>query len=131
MVGGDVGEALSTNSLRVLGISGQSPDFIQELAFSSPVLTPNGDGVNDELLVNYVLFRLPEAVPVVLDVYSLDGRQVARVEAGLQNSGPQTLSWDGRNQAGEQLPPGLYLTAVDLLSEFSAAPKYRPVGIAY
>jgi flagellar hook assembly protein FlgD len=68
---------------------------------------------------------------VVLDVYSLEGRRVARVTAGLQDSGPQTLRWDGRDASGELLPPGIYLTTIDLLSEFSAEPQFRTVGIAY
>ncbi len=131
VVGADVGEALSTNSLRVLGTTGQTTAFIQNLTFSSAVFTPNGDGVNDELHVAYSLFRLPEPVPVVLEVYSLDGRRVALVEAGLQNAGPQSLRWDGRDETGQWLPPGLYLTALNLRSEFAADPQLRPLGIAY
>ncbi len=131
VVGADVGEALSTNSLRVLGTTEQKTAFIQNLTFSSSVFTPNGDGINDELHVAYSLFRLPEAVPVVLEVYSLDGRRVALVEAGLQNAGPQSLRWDGRDETGQWLPPGLYLTALNLRSEFAADPQLRPLGIAY
>ncbi len=131
VVGADVGEALSTNSLRVLGTTGQTTAFIQNLTFSSAVFTPNGDGINDELHVAYSLFRLPEPVPVVLEVYSLDGRRMALVEAGLQNAGPQSLRWDGRDETGQWLPPGLYLTALTLRSEFAADPQLRPLGIAY
>ena len=131
VVGADVGAALSTNSLRVLGTTGQTTAFIQNLTFSSAVFTPNGDGINDELHIAYSLFRLPEAVPVVLEVYSLDGRRVALVEAGLQSAGPQSLRWDGRDETGQWLPPGLYLTALNLRSEFAADPQYRPLGIAY
>ena len=131
VVGADVGEALATNSLRVLGIDEQETAFIQNLTFAPSVFTPNGDGINDELRVAYSLFRLPEAVPVVLAVYSLDGRRVALVEAGLQNAGPQNLRWDGRDETGRLLPPGLYLTALDLRSEFAANPQFRPLGIAY
>ena len=131
VVGADVGEALSTNSLRVLGTTEQATAFIQNLTFSAAVFTPNGDRINDELHVAYSLFRLPEPVPVVLEVYSLDGRRVALVEAGLQNAGPQSLRWDGRDETGQWLPPGLYLTALNLRSEFAADPQLRPLGIAY
>ena len=131
VVGADVGEALSTNSLRVLGTTEQKTAFIQNLTFSSAVFTPNGDGINDELRVAYSLFRLPEAVPIVLAVYRLDGRRVGLVEAGLQNAGPQSLRWDGRDETGRRLPPGLYLAALDLRSEFAADPQLRPLGIAY
>ena len=115
----------------MLGTTGQTTDFIQNLTFSSSVFTPNGDGINDELRVAYSLFRLPETVPVVLEVYSLDGRRVALVEAGLQSAGPQSLQWDGRDESGRRLPPGLYLVALDLRSEFAADPQLRPLGIAY
>ena len=131
VVGADVGEALSTNSLRVLGITEQETAFIQNLTFSSPVFSPNGDGIHDELRVAYSLFRLPEAVPVVLAVYRLDGRRVASIEAGLQNAGPQSLRWDGLDKTGRLLPPGLYLTTLNLRSEFAAEPQFRPLGIAY
>ena len=131
VVGADVGAAISTNSLRVLGTTEQTTAFIQNLTFSAAVFTPNGDGINDQLHLAYSLFRLPEPVPVVLEVYSLDGRRVALVEAGLQNAGPQSLRWDGRDETGQRLPPGLYLTALNLRSEFAAAPQLRPLGIAY
>ena len=131
VVGADVGEALSTNSLRVLGITERETAFIQNLTFSSPVFSPNGDGIHDELRVAYSLFRLPEAVPVVLAVYRLDGRRVASIEAGLQNAGPQSLRWDGLDETGRLLPPGLYLTTLNLRSEFAAKPQFRPLGIAY
>lgn len=131
VVGADVGEALSTNSLRVFGTTAQKTAFIQNLTFSPPVFSPNGDGINDELRVAYSLFRLPQAVPVVLAIYSLDGRRVASIEGGLQNAGPQHLCWDGRNETGRLLPPGLYLTTLDLRSEFATEPQLRPLGIAY
>ena len=131
VVGADVGEALSTNSLRVLGTTERETAFIQNLTFSSPVFSPNGDSIHDELRVAYSLFRLPEAVPVVLAVYRLDGRRVASIEAGLQNAGPQSLRWDGLDETGQLLPPGLYLTTLNLRSEFAAEPQFRPLGIAY
>lgn len=131
VVGADVGEALSTNSLRVFGTTAQKTAFIQNLTFSSPVFSPNGDGINDELHVAYSLFRLPQAVPVVLAIYTLDGRRVASIEAGLQHAGPQHLRWDGLDETGRLLPPGLYLTTLNLRSEFAAQPQLRPLGIAY
>lgn len=131
VVGTDVGAALSTNSLRVFGTTAQKTAFIQNLTFSAPVFSPNGDGINDELRVAYSLFRLPQAVPVVLAIYSLDGRRVASIEGGLQNAGPQSLRWDGLDETGRLLPPGLYLTTLDLRSEFATKPQLRPLGIAY
>lgn len=131
VVAGDASEELATNSLRVLGSPEDSPGFVQEMTLSSSVFTPNGDGINDAVVVGYMLFRLPESVPVKLNVYALDGRLLARLDAGVQGSGPQQIAWDGRDGLGELLPPGTYLVGVDLQSEFSTPLQMRPVGIAY
>ena len=131
IVSGDVSEALSTNSLRVLSAPGKSPDFIQELSFSTPVLTPNGDGIHDELEITYSLFRLPERVPVLLEVYTLDGRPVYSLVVDEQDSGPQRITWNGRSGDSGLLPPGIYLTSISLETEFSTSREMRPLGIAY
>ena len=129
--GGDVSDAVSTNSLRVLASSSENPDLVQDLRFSSAVVTPNGDGVNDELVVDYTLFALPRNVPVQLEIFSLAGRRVALIERGQQSSGPQTLRWDGRDQDGEVLPPGIYLLGIGIESEQKSDLQMRPIGIAY
>ena len=131
IVPGDAGEAISTNSLRVLSSPDDSPDLIQSLTFSTPVLTPNGDQAHDELHIAYSLFRLPEQVPVTLEVYALDGRRVARVAIGTQDSGPQQISWDGRDQQGRLLAPGLYLLSISLGTDAPQQSQLRPLGIAY
>ena len=131
IVAGDASEMLSTNSLRVLSFSDQQPALLQNLRFSTPVLTPNGDGVHDELRVAYALYGLPEQVPIELVVYALDGRRMATVPQGLQTAGPQMARWDGRDSEGQALPPGVYLLSVALQSELRTAALLRPLGIAY
>jgi len=131
VVDGDVTRELSTNSLRVLGTSGARPDLLQELSLSASAFTPNGDGINDELQISYALFHLPEEVPVLLEVYSLDGRKVAAIDAGIQRSGTQMVRWDGRDQNQMLLAPGLYLLSIEVESEFASAKKIQPVGIVY
>ncbi|MYI61580.1 MAG: hypothetical protein F4105_07930 [Gemmatimonadetes bacterium] len=131
ILAGDADEAVSTNSLRVLGANDETPDFIQSLALSTPVLTPNGDGVHDQLQIRYSLFRLPGAVPVALEVYALDGRRIARLDKGRQDSGDQAIMWDGRDETGQLLPPGLYLLSLALQTQFVQAKQLLAVGIAY
>ncbi len=131
VVAGDVSEALSTNSLRVLGAADAAPDVVQDLSFSTPVLTPNDDGIHDRLLIRYRLFRLPRSVPVELEVYALDGRRLIRMDAGLQGAGPQEIEWDGRDERGELLSPGIYLLKIAPRAEFATSAQIRPLGIAY
>ena len=129
--GGDVSDAVGTNSLRVLASSAANPQLVQDVRFSSGVITPNSDGVNDELVISYSLFALPQSVPVQLQVFSLDGRRVAQVQRGQQGSGPQRLRWDGRDQRGETLAPGVYLLGIEIEAEDASDLQLRAVGIAY
>jgi hypothetical protein len=128
---GDASVAVSTNSLRVLGIEGATPDFIQQLRLSSGIITPNGDGVNDRLAIDYELFLLPDPIPVVLNIYDLQGRRRAHIEVGVQSAGLQQVFWDGRDERGALLDPGLYLLDIELAAEFKIIRNLRPVGVAY
>ena len=58
-------------------------------------------------------------------------RRVARVDMGIQDSGPQQVTWDGRDERGQVLAPGLYLLSVALDTESTQSPQLRPLGIAY
>ena len=131
IIAGDVSEDISTNSLRVLSSEAKAPELVQDLRFSTPVMTPNGDGINDELAVSYSLYGLPEQVTVALSVYALDGRRVAELVVGAQRSGAQTVRWDGRDENGQLLAPGVYLVAVAVQSEQVDDLKMSPLGIAY
>jgi hypothetical protein len=131
VVAGDVNPAVGTNSLRVLSVSGKQTESLRDVRLSAGVLTPNGDGTNDELVVSYALFGLPERVPVALEAYSLDGRLVARRVETSQGSGEQQLRWDGRDDNGRILAPGMYLVRIEVQADASGAAKVQPLGIAY
>ena len=75
--------------------------------------TPNGDGVNDVLELTFPVFNAypPEAAGVT--IMDLQGRSHRRLTAGATGvSGFHTVQWDGRDEAGRLVPPGLYLVRV-------------------
>ncbi len=60
-----------------------------------------------------IFFDLGRAGPVDVAVYDVAGRLVRRLASGLSlGPGPQSLTWDGRNQAGEPAAAGVYLYQV-------------------
>ena len=128
---GDATEAIGTNTLRVLGAGQQNSEIIENLSFASAAVTPNGDGINDALRIDYTLYRMPSAIPVELNVYDLQGRRVGRVDLGVQSAGPQRVEWDGSNGEGSLLPPGMYLLEIALRAELKTFRHLRPVGVAY
>ena len=128
---GDASDAIGTNNLRVLGGSEETGDIIQNLSFASSAVTPNGDGINDALRIDYTLFRMPAPVPVELNVYDLRGRPLGQVDLGLQGAGPHRVEWDGRDGSGALLPPGMYLLEIALRAELKTFRHLQPVGVAY
>jgi hypothetical protein len=52
--------------------------LIDELSLSSPVLTPNGDGVNDEVEIRFVTSKVEESTPQI-QIFDLAGRPVAQL----------------------------------------------------
>ncbi len=128
---GDASAELGTNSLRVLGMAGPSDGPVVGLDFSTRVLTPNGDGVHDEVEIGYALVGLPEDVPVAFKVYSLDGRRVAKHSLGVQRFGVQRVRWDGRDRSGVLLAPGIYLVEVAPEAERPGPRRLRSLALIY
>ena len=59
-----------------------------------------------------IVYGLPEAGKVDMMVYDVLGRRVARLVNENQEAGWHTISWDGRNDIGHELPGGLYFCRI-------------------
>ncbi|MFZ5518160.1 MAG: SdrD B-like domain-containing protein [Candidatus Zhuqueibacterota bacterium] len=46
---------------------------------------------------------------VTIDIYNLMGQKVKSLVSGVQNAGAHTITWDGSNDAGQDLGSGIYL----------------------
>jgi len=57
-------------------------------------------------------FSLPQAEPVSLIVYDVNGRAVRRVHDGELGAGLHALIWDGRNDMGMTVAGGVYFVAL-------------------
>ena len=125
---GDAAELVesSTNVVRLpLGRS-----LWASMSIAPGVLTPNGDGVNDELVVALNLVDVLTARPVQLEIFDLAGRRVAGVES-MSTAGPLRLAWDGRTGTGEQVPPGNYIARLKVEGDGSTERAVELVSIVY
>ena len=73
----------------------------------------------------------PAPVPVVLNIYDLQGARLAHRALGVQSAGTQTVEWEGRDDRGQVMVPGLYLVEIALESEFRIFRHLQPLGVAY
>ena len=56
---------------------------------------------------------LAQAGHVTLAVYDAQGRRLRVLVDELRGAGPHVVRWDGRDEAGRQLPSGVYLYRLD------------------
>ena len=103
--------------------------LIDALELASPVITPNGDGINDALDMRFVVFKLDAAVPT-LALYDLAGRQVAAVKATPTATGHR-FTWTGRDEAGALVAPGMYLYRLDLGAESGPGTHAGAISVVY
>ena len=109
-------------------ISGQ---LLANVRARPPVFTPNGDGVNDRTEFQYDLTNVGSPTPLVVEVYDLAGRPVRRLYDALDESGRFVRAWDGRDDAGQAVPPGHYVFCVSLAARTGEAQAVGIVAVAY
>lgn len=64
-------------------------------------------------------FELPTPRRVAVVVFGVDGRVVRRLPEVARNAGRHQVSWDGRDEAGRRIAPGVYFLSLKA-GEFSA-----------
>ena len=99
--------------------------------FSSDIITPNGDGINDQVALKYVLLKATDPVGVQVIIYDLSGREVRRLYNARDRSGPNQVAWDGRADDNTTVPPGLYLIRLEANTDAGDATQMRSVAVVY
>lgn len=98
--------------------------------------TPNRDGINDQIRFQFQLHELSVPRLLSLSIYDLSGRRVRQLEArpvirGLFGQGLETLSWDGLDDGGVQVPPGVYLYQLSLDTDKGPEKRSGTLSLAY
>ncbi len=120
----------ATHSLQVALLSLDQP-LIGRLALQPAVFTPNGDGRNDAVQIEYDLLYLVDAVRVELAVFDLAGRAVGVLYDGPATSGRFAVEWDGRTAGGRLVPPGSYLVRLTAAIDRGQQRRQRLVSVVY
>ena len=120
----------TTNGLQVALLSLDQP-LIGRLALQPPTFTPNGDGRNDAVQIEYDLLYLVDATRVELAVFDLAGRAVGVIYDGLATSGRFAVEWDGRTPGGSLVPPGSYLVRLTAAIDRGPQHRQRIVSVVY
>ena len=93
--------------------------------------TPNGDGVNDQAIVIYDIVNLTGGSPVSVQVYDLAGGLRRVIYSDLDIGGRYQRVWDGVDDNGQMLPPGVYLVRVEVAADKGKESKTAVVPLVY
>jgi len=110
----DVTELAQSQGLQILA-SVQDNKVLGDLGIQPEVVTPNGDGVNDALTIDFTVRRLSGARPVKVRIYDLGGRLVRRLDTQKPLvAGEYVLDWVADDEQGQLVPPGIYILRIDI-----------------
>ena len=93
--------------------------------------TPNGDGINEEVMFSFDLFLLLDKIEVTLDIHDLSGRPVYRSVPTTHTAGSVQVAWDGRDNDGNLVAPGIYLYRLRASSDEEASQQAGIVALVH
>ena len=133
---GDVLAHIPGNTTTVVS-SFKAQALLTDVAVHPAVFSPNGDGINDRTFFLFKVVRVEDDSPVEAAVYQLDGRRVRVLgERRALSAGPYEIGWDGRDEYGDIVPPGLYCVRLHIHTNTAGAQVkdktvLRTVAVAY
>ena len=126
------GDEATESGTTVLSRAVNQGSLIGRFALGRTVLTPNGDGVNDVLDVRFEVLAVIGKARIVIDLWDLGGRRVRRLfDAQGQNGVYDAVHWDGTDERGQRVAPGLYLMQLAVEGDARSGQTVRPVCVAY
>jgi len=93
--------------------------------------TPNGDGINDVTVIRFDVLLALEQVEVRVEIRDLSGRLVRLLDLARQTAGPAKFIWDGMDNRGKRVSPGLYVYTLQVDTDLTSRKQLDTVSVAY
>lgn len=127
----DEGDADFESGTTVLSSTVTTSGLIGTIAFSTSVVTPNGDGANDRLELQLEVLTVVGIADIRVVLFDVSGRRLATIFEHQGGNGTYDLNWDGTDDQGDLLPPGVYLMRFEVEGDALSSATVRAVGLAY
>ena len=130
---GDATDLVDSQTTTVLALEGNQ--VIRDLEAGSRVLTPNGDGIHDEVSFDFSVTRISAVQTVTLTLFDLRGGVVEELtEERSDPRGSYSMTWNGRDASGTVTPPGTYIARIEVKADSESATAttaHRLVHVAW
>jgi hypothetical protein len=90
----------------------------EQISLDSPVIEPSPAQAEITLSANHpnpfvggttIVYALPAAMPVRLEIFDIAGRKVRTLVNGVQGAGESRVNWNGRDEHGARVSAGVYI----------------------
>ena len=93
------------------------------VSITNPLFSPDNDGYNDVLNINYKLDEIGKIANIY--IYDSKGRQVRYLIRNQQLQQEGSVSWNGINDDNEKAPIGIYVVYIELFNLSGKLNKYK------
>jgi hypothetical protein len=104
---------------------------VGNVALTAKILTPNEDGVNDMTTIGFDLFKLTQPASATVEIFGLDGRRIRSLLAAELGDGHHDTLWDGTDDAGRSVSPGVYIYRVAVDGDDGTIARQGLLGVVY
>ena len=87
--------------------------------------------MNDSAYISYDLLESLGMVSMTIEIRDLAGRLVRQVYTGEDRIGHYERQWDGTDDAGELVPPGVYVYRASVDTDKDRVDKVGTIHVAY
>ncbi len=105
--------------------------LIDHFTLSNQLISPNGDGINDTVLISLDLLKVIEPRPIEIKIYDLRGHCVATIANANAQAGRLQFIWDGRSNTKKLLKPGIYIVQFQINSDADQQIIQKSVNLVY
>lgn len=110
---GNVVSTINSQSMVVVTDMENSP-ILNDVRVHPKIMTPNGDAVNDVANLTFSVFRVNRVAAFDVCIFDLSGRLQRDLSFFGENaSGKHLVSWDGLDDRGMLVNPGIYLMRLE------------------
>tara|TARA_Y100000591_G_C21554980_1_gene555598 strand:- start:308 stop:673 length:366 start_codon:yes stop_codon:yes gene_type:complete len=88
-------------------LSSSSDDIPTKLNFRNAHPNPFNNSVS-------IFFEMPNSKNVNLSIFDMKGRSIRQMNLGVLSTGFHKVLWDGKNNFGNELPSGIYMSVLEV-----------------